>query len=312
MSFKCVFGPVVSRRLGISLGVDLVPHKTCSLDCVYCECGRTTQKTMQPGEFVPTGEVIKELSDVLSKGPKLDFVTFSGSGEPTLHVGLGEIINYIKQRFPQYRTALLTNGVHFFDPALRQRVIPFDVIVPSLDAVSQPVFKKINRGCSQLNAAEIVEGLVLLRKEFAGELWLEIFIVPGINDTPGELSSLKTAAERIQPNRIQFNSLDRPGTEAWVAPASKERLEEILRFFGRGEIVAKPSTAKTRPAISANDGQLRNEILATIRRRPSTVSDLSISFKADAAQIESILGELGKAGCVVGERQARGTFYRAV
>lgn len=312
MSFKYIFGPVISRRLGISLGVDLVPHKTCSLDCVYCECGRTTQRTVQPGELVPTADVLRELEGVLSRNPKLDFVTFSGSGEPTLHSGLGQIILFLKNNYPPYRTALLTNGVHFPDSALRQRVLPFDVIVPSLDAVSQPVFERVNRGCPQLHAAEIVDGLVLLRKEFTGELWLEIFIIPGINDTPEELALLKAAAERIQPNRIQFNSLDRPGTEAWVKPASKDRLREIVEFFGRGEIVAKPPREKTQSGVSASDNLLRNEILATIRRRPSTVSDLSISLKAEAGRIEAILGDLSKAGCVTSGQQARGTFFRAV
>lgn len=149
--YKYLFGPVPSRRLGISLGVDLVLHKTCSLNCIYCECGRTTNLTVQRNEYVPTEIVLSELNHFLASNPKLDYITFSGSGEPTLHSGIGEIVNYLKNNFPSYKIALLTNGTLFNQSKIRQEVKSIDLILPSLDAVSDKVFQKINQPFRELS-----------------------------------------------------------------------------------------------------------------------------------------------------------------
>jgi len=164
--YKYLFGPVPSRRLGISLGVDLVPHKTCSLNCVYCECGRTTILTDERKEYVPTEMVLSELNHFLTTNPRLDFITFSGSGEPTLHSGLGNVIKFIKKNFPKYQVALLTNGTLFYSPNIREEVKQVDVILPSLDAASEEVFHKINRPVRGLKVQKVIDGLVQLRTEF--------------------------------------------------------------------------------------------------------------------------------------------------
>lgn len=162
MDYKYIFGPVPSRRLGSSLGIDLIPYKTCSLNCVYCECGKTTDLTFERKEYVPTERVIEELDDYLKTEPELDYITFSGSGEPTLHNGIGEIIKFLKENYPQYQLALLTNSTLLNDEKLQDEIKKLDLIVPSLDAVSEDVFQKINRPVEGLSAQKIVQGLINL------------------------------------------------------------------------------------------------------------------------------------------------------
>jgi len=224
MAYRYLFGPVNSRRLGRSLGVDLVPRKVCSLNCVYCESGATTTLTRARGELVPTAAVLAELADFLSGQPALDYITFSGAGEPTLHSGLGVIISHLKKEYPRYKVALITNGTLFNDPAVRREVSGCDLIVPSLDAASDTVMAQINRPAPGLTAAQLIDALGELRREYRGQIWLEIFIVPGLNDTEPELALLVAAAARIAADRIQLNTLDRPAPEARVRAATRAAL----------------------------------------------------------------------------------------
>jgi wyosine [tRNA(Phe)-imidazoG37] synthetase (radical SAM superfamily) len=228
---KYVFGPVNSRRLGISLGIDIVPFKTCSFDCTYCECGHTTVLTDELKEYVPYNEVINEIEQVLSKKPVLDVVTFSGSGEPTLNSRIGDMIKYIKSNFPQYRVAVLTNSSMLHKEEVRRNIINADIIYPSLDAVSPDIFKKINRPIHGIDPNIIIESLVLLRKEFKGKLSIEIFIINKLIYTDEELAKLKDACIKISPDEIHINSLDRPGAEDWIKPIERENLESIRNFF---------------------------------------------------------------------------------
>ncbi|ACL69859.1 radical SAM protein [Halothermothrix orenii] len=232
MKLKYIFGPVLSRRLGKSLGIDLIPFKTCSLDCVYCECGKTDKLTLERKEYVPTEEVINELKKYLYNRPKLDYITFSGSGEPTLHKGIGEIISFLKDNYPEYKVALLTNSTLLYRNQVISEIKGCDLIVPSLDAVSEEIFQKINRPVSGLNAELIVKGLINLRKNYNGKMWLEIFIIPDLNDNKKELMLFKEAINRIKPDKIQLNVLDRPGTENWVKRIPEERLMEIAEYLG--------------------------------------------------------------------------------
>ena len=158
MHYKHVFGPVPSRRLGISLGVDLVPSKTCSLDCIYCECGSTTHLTVKRKEYVPTLDVIEEIRQCLDQAPELDYVTFSGSGEPTLHKGLGRIASFIKQNYPNYNLALLTNGTLFYQEDVRRDASGTDLVIASIDAGSQEGFSRINRPHPSLTVPDMVKG----------------------------------------------------------------------------------------------------------------------------------------------------------
>ena len=164
--YKYLFGPVPSRRLGISLGVDLVTHKICSLDCVYCECGSTTNLTCERKEYVPLKDVLKELEHYFENNQNPDYITFSGSGEPTLNTTIGKVIEFIKKNKKTVSVALLTNGTLFSKKDVRDDVMNADLIIPSLDAVSAQAFRKINRPCPDLNLEEYIQGLSDLRNEF--------------------------------------------------------------------------------------------------------------------------------------------------
>ncbi len=307
---KHLFGPVDSRRLGISLGVDLVPLKTCSLNCVYCECGKTTKLTASPAEFVPTDEVIAELRMYLDSRPRLDAVTFSGSGEPTLHSGIGRIIDVIKDEFSGYTVVVLTNGTLLWREPVRRSVLRADIIVPSLDAVSEGAFKKIARPAPGLTPGRLVEGLVRLREEFAGKILLEIFIVPGVNDTDEELGLLREACGRIRPDRVQINSLDRPGAEKWVCPLSAGDLARVKEFFSGFEvdIIGKPGS-RNEMELKRKVDDLAVSVVATIGRRPSTVEDLCRALGASSGEVEKVLADLSSKGLLEARELPRGMFY---
>lgn len=308
-SYKYIFGPVSSRRLGTSLGVDLMPHKTCSLDCVYCECGKTTVLTTERGEYVPTGQVKEELEVYLSEGPDLDYVTFSGSGEPTLHSGIGEIIEFIKTRYPQYKVALLTNSTLFSDQGLRTEVKNADLIVASLDAATKENFMKINKPHGDLSVEGMISGMVELREIFSGNLWLEFFIVPGVNDTDDELALMKDAVARIQPDKIQLNTLDRPGTQQWVKTADKAYLEKISEIINGAETV-KPAHARCSQRSVEQD--FTDALISTIKRRPSTVRDISKNLGINMSKVQRELDSLVEKGVVCAQEMPRGRFYSLI
>ncbi|UUX92028.1 radical SAM protein [Methanoplanus endosymbiosus] len=307
-NYRHLFGPVPSRRLGISLGIDLVPLKTCSYNCIYCECGRTTLLTTERHEYVPIAEVKEELYSYLSGSPTLDFITFSGSGEPTLHSGTGEICRYIKSSFPGYRVALLTNGSLFYDKGVRDEVLDMDVIVPSLDSATEAGFMKIDRPCSSLNVDEIITGLVDLRKEFSGEIWLEIFVVPGINDTEEEISALSEAVQKIAPERVQLNTLDRPGVVGWIRAATDVEMEKFaagLDYEGT-EITGRPSS---RSGIGSFSGDAMESIMQTVSRRPCTVEDLASVLELHPNEINKYIQLLIEEGKIRDKRGDRGIFF---
>ncbi len=230
--YSHLFGPVPSRRLGISLGVDLVPHKVCSLNCIYCECGSTTRLTLERGEYVPEEEIQRELMDYFGKNPDPDFITFSGAGEPTLHSGIGQILKLIKEMKPKVKVALITNGTLFYDTSLRKELRDVDVVLPSLDAATDAAFRKINRPRKELRVDDYIQGLIDFRKECRGEFWLEVLILPGYNDDVENILALKEAIQAIGPDRIQLNTLDRPGVIEDLRPATRMELEAIVRRMG--------------------------------------------------------------------------------
>lgn len=308
MAYRYLFGPVPSRRLGRSLGIDLVPQKTCTFDCAYCECGRTTVLTLERREYVPTDRVIAELDDCLAKAPDIDYVTFAGSGEPTLHSGIGDIISFIKDRYPRYRVAVLTNGALFVDPDVRAALMRADLVVPSLDAVSEDIFRDINRPSPGITAGQVVAGLVAFSREFPGVIWLEVFIVPGKNDTDEELLRLRDAVAVIAPDRVQVNTLDRPGTDIRVRRASPRTLERARTIIGgNAEVIG---AASCEPATAPEMRDVADMLLATLRRRPCTVADLSRISGLRPAEVTKHLRILEEKGAVEPVREQRGVFYR--
>ena len=311
-SYHYLFGPVPSRRLGVSLGVDLVPHKICSFDCVYCECGKTTELTIKRGEYVHIYRVLEELKEFLKNRPELDYITFSGAGEPLLNKGLAGVLNYLKSNFPSYKTALLTNSSLLVKKEIRNEIRGFDLIVPSLDAVSRDVFNKINRPLPGVNPLDIVEALCNLRLEYKGKIWLEIFIVPGINDTPQELDLLSKAAERIKPDKIHINSLDRPGTESWVRPPTSEEMSRILGFFKRVKVetVAPVPMQKWKRAVIKEE--VVDRVLSLIRRRPCTSEDIAIVIGSTRDEVNTVLDALIEEKRVEFKTEERGIFFSAL
>ncbi len=307
--YRCLFGPVPSRRLGISLGIDLVPRKTCTLNCIYCECGRTTALTLERKEYVPLEEVKAELSHYLAAHPRPDTITFSGSGEPTLNSGIGDAIVFTRSHAAGTPTAVLTNGTLLSDPRVRAELSAADVVMPSLDAATETVFKRINRPHPRLSLERMVEGLIRFRKEFNGRLWLEVFIVPRLNDTEPELAALKHAIQKISPDRVQLNTLDRPGTVSRIRAASFEELERVMTLWGLDNvsIIAKAAVRKESAAYRED---VESAILETIARRPCTLQDLTAILGLHPNEVNKYLDVLEGNRRVRPVRQARGIFYQ--
>ncbi|MEE8399403.1 MAG: radical SAM protein [Desulfobacterales bacterium] len=304
-----IFGPVPSRRLGMSLGVDLMPHKTCSLDCVYCECGATTHLTLVRDDYISTGQIKAELKAVLSQSPSLDTITFSGSGEPTLHRGIGEIIRFIRTNYPQYKVAVLTNGTLFNLPEVREQLRDVDVVKVSLDAVTTTQFDSINRPCVGLRLADIIEGLVAFRKTFLHQFWVEVFLVPGFNDTKTELAKIKDVLQTLNPDRVQLNALDRPGTEDWVRPADSATLKKTAAYLLDAEIIGHPDAEpKDLPALTPG-AVLAERLYATIKRRPCTADDISRLLGIDMDEVGQHLDALIEKGTLIRKQMPRGIFY---
>jgi wyosine [tRNA(Phe)-imidazoG37] synthetase (radical SAM superfamily) len=313
MQYQYIFGPILSRRLGISLGVDLVPHKTCSLDCVYCECGKTTDLTLEQKEYVKFKDVKKELEHFWNHNDDPDYITFSGSGEPSLNSKLGNVIEFIKNKKPCIKTAVLTNSTLFDNPDVRQSLLKADLVIPSLDAVSNKAFIKINRPDKGLDIKKIIKGIEIFAKEYHGKIWLEIFILPGFNDSESDLILLKKAIKTINPDLIQLNTLDRPGTVSHIKPASKLELERVKRVleFDNIEIIAKiDKNIKAKPDIQKKD--IKEAIIKTINRRPCTKQDLIQLTGLDTQILKKTITLLEQQKIIAGKKRERGIFYHTI
>ncbi|PKN00418.1 MAG: radical SAM protein [Elusimicrobia bacterium HGW-Elusimicrobia-2] len=308
MKYKYLFGPVPSRRLGLSLGIDLVPLKTCSFNCVYCECGATTALTVSRGEYVPAKRVIEELDDFLSGKPDLDFITFAGSGEPTLHSRIGDIISFIKDNYPRYPVCVLTNGSLFHLKSVRAALMRADKVIPSLDAASVSAWKKLNRPHRALDLKKLINALGMFGKDYEGDYAVEVFIVPGVNDSGEELLKLKKALMKIKPSSVQLNSLVRPGAETSLRGASQSELKKIARFFAplKAELAGRP-VRKISPAFKKG---LTHKILSAVSRRPLTLEDLAAVTGLRIVELAKIADALRSSGRVVFIKQGRKNFIK--
>ncbi|RLB71190.1 MAG: radical SAM protein [Deltaproteobacteria bacterium] len=284
-----IFSPVPSRRLGLSLGIDLVPFKTCTLDCIYCELGKTATPVNQRTEYVPFAELEIEIREFFNNNPtaeEIDFITLSGSGEPTLNTALPRVIKLLRQ-FSKTPIALLTNGTLFSRPEVRREVLDVDLILPSLDVVSDKLFATLNRPVAGLKSREIIDGLVALRREFSGKIWLEILFCAGINDTPEEVERLIQAAATIQPDRIQLNTVVRPGALPEAKTVTETFLKQLLpRFNPAAEIIAPFNNHGANRAVIE---KTKETILATLKRRPCTVNDLKNALGLKKVEVIKIL-----------------------
>ncbi len=311
MRYKHIFGPVLSRRLGVSLGIDLVRHKVCTLDCIYCECGKTTDLTITRKETVRFSDVKKELDHFLLNNEAPDYITFSGSGEPTLNPCIGKVISYIKEKTPDIKIAVLTNATLFDDPDVHAALLKADRVVPSLDAVSKEAFERINRPDSRVDLSGMIAGMEQFSKEYCGELYLEIFILPGINDAPSDLLKLKRAVSRIKPDKVQINTLDRPGTRSDLQPATKKALENVIKQldYSPVEIIARVSE---QTVFRAKREDICAAILETIHRRPCTKQDLLNTLNVEKEALDQWIARLEQQKKIIGTRRERGVFYQTI
>lgn len=306
--YKHLFGPVPSRRLGMSLGVDLVPSKVCTLNCVYCECGKTTNLTLERKEYVPYDEVVAELKDFFQKHHEPDYLTFSGAGEPTLNSRFGDILSFVKQLKPNIPIAVLTNGTLLHIPEVRQEMLLSDLVLPSLDAVENIAFKKIDRPKKSIDIQKYIQGLVDFRKEYKGQIHLEIVLLPGYNDSQENLEQLKKAIMLIRPDKVQLNTLDRPGTVSGLMPMSRQQMQQIMSDWGleNVEIITKISQNEPVFAYRENKVEVIEELIS---RRPCTANDLQKILGLSINEINKYLDVLQHENKIISRFGERGLFY---
>lgn len=294
-----LFGPVASRRFGRSLGIDLVPMKVCSENCIFCQLGPTHQPVTTRSEYVPLQEVLGELEDWLQQDGRADFISLAGSGEPTLHSGFGEVLQKIRS-LSSVPTALLSNGTLFSLPEVRQAATAADVVKVSLSAWDQPSFEKINRPARGLDLATIITGYQDFRQMYDGQLWVEVFVVPGVNDAAGQMQKIAAITQTIRPDRIHLNTAIRPPEADWVTAAADEQLVESAKLFTpRAEVPHDPHETP-REAASVS----RESVLALLRRHPAGVENLARCFGVKPTALEKLLTELHKDGLIIPQGNA--------
>jgi wyosine [tRNA(Phe)-imidazoG37] synthetase (radical SAM superfamily) len=300
-----LYGPVLSRRLGISLGVDIIPLKTCSYDCLYCQLGKTTRKSIQRERFYPPEEILQEIETALRDQPRPDVVTFSGSGEPTLNADLGELIRGVKG-LTEVPVAVITNGSLMADPGVQFDLLAADLVVPSFDAASEEVFQTISRPHPDLKLDKIREGFIRFRKRYGGEIRLEILLLNGINSHPEELERLRRAAREFEPDGIDLNTAIRPPSDPSVKALSYEQMEKVREFFGEDARIVFRVPLLRRQASSQRTGQA---ILEMVERRPCSLGELASALGRHRHEISKLLGALVEEGKVEEKRHAGGTFF---
>jgi len=306
MAVKHVFGPVPSRRLGFSLGVDPVVPKTCTLDCVYCELGPTTDRTVTRQPYVSIDGILEELGARLAEHPDLDFVTVSGSGEPTLNSGLGRLIDGIKD-MTDVPVAVLTNGTLLTDPDVRAALARADVVAPSLDAVSRDAFEKVNRPHESLDPGVIADALVTFASEYGGKIWLEVLFVEGLNDDSDEVERIAGIIDAVKPDKVHVNTVVRPPAAPQSRPLSEERLQEIAERFGPKAMVIASATGPSQPKAERDASDV---IVAMAARRPVTAIDVARSVGVSQAAAAKRLNALVERGVLSVVRHGERLYYR--
>jgi len=324
---KHVYGPVPSRRLGLSLGVDIVPLKNCTLDCVYCQLGRTSALTVDRRAFTPIEPVIADVVRALRQRPTPDFVTVSGSGEPTLHSQLGELIDGLRA-VTHLPIAIITNATLLWMPDVRSDCAKADLVLPSLDAGDAETFRRVNRPHPGITFEKLVSGLRAFREEYQGQIWLEVFIVKGITDTEDAVRAIADVVDSIKPTRVQLNTAVRPPAESELQPVRPERMEELAALFDPpAEVVADFRSSTVRPG-SGQAGSGRPEpvegqgphqatrqaaraevILEMVSRRPCTVEELAAGLALHPNEVVKFVDELRKAGVITEELRSGRRYY---
>jgi wyosine [tRNA(Phe)-imidazoG37] synthetase (radical SAM superfamily) len=269
---KYVFGPVPSRRLGKSLGVDTIPLKTCNWNCVYCQLGRTRPLVNERREYIPSQEILAEVRQALNiHAPgEIDWITFVGSGEPTMHTGIGWLIRQVK-KVANLPVAVITNGALLHLPEIRGELAAADAVLPSLDAGNARLYRQINRSHPAITFEKLQQGLITFRQMYPGKLWLEVMLVRGLNDTEAALQEIATALRRIRPDEVHLNCPTRPPVETWVQPPDEEGLMRAIAILGDSARIVRPATGSF---DLRGCGSVVEAIIAIISRHPMSQDEL--------------------------------------
>lgn len=287
-----VFGPVPSRRLGFSLGVDIIPYKYCCYDCIYCQVGKTTNVEMTRKSFVDPFAVVEEIIDKVNKTERVDYISFSGSGEPTLNADLGKMIEETKKA-TTIPVAVITNGALLYQADVRKDLLLADVILPSLDAISEDIFRYINRPHSLIEVDTIIRGLKLMRKEYTGKIWLEVMLIKNVNDTEEELGKLKEIVSDLNVDKLQLNTVVRPPTEELSGRLTQVDLEKICGYLGGScEIICNFE----KPVHEQSRNNWIQEIVEILQRRSLTLDDIVKITGMPLKKAKSGLASLEKEG----------------
>jgi wyosine [tRNA(Phe)-imidazoG37] synthetase (radical SAM superfamily) len=301
---RYVYGPVLSRRLGRSLGIDPVPFKTCNLNCVYCQLGPTSSSRLTDAAYPPLSAVIEEIGEALASAQDLDFVTISGSGEPMLYGDIAELISAIKD-MTDVPVAVVTNGTLLTSQAAREALYRADVVLPSLDAADNRTFNRIVRPPGGLGVEQVIAGLATFRRHFTGQIWLEIMLVSGLNDQPEQLERLKGMMDFILPDRIHLNTVVRPPAVESALPVPPERMAAIAAYFGPCcEVIAEHPDAAPRSPGEA----LAERLTGIVTRHPATLSELAVTLGASPDLVATCIAELMAKG-VIETQLHRGRLY---
>jgi wyosine [tRNA(Phe)-imidazoG37] synthetase (radical SAM superfamily) len=300
---KYVYGPVPSRRLGFSLGIDLVPFKTCSLNCIYCQLGRTPQKSVERKIYTQKDNICEKVQEALRKTQRIDYVTFSGSGEPTLNSEIGAVIREVK-KITALPVAVLTNGTLLFREDVQKDLLEADVVCPSLDAASDVMFQKINRPHDRLKLDSIIQGLKKFGMIYKGKIWLEVMLIKDFNDSTEELSKIRDAISGIQPDRVYLNTVVRPPAEIYAKPLSSDEMMTVKNYFdNRCEVIAEFHGQHIGEAQNVEDA-----IIEMTKRRPLVIIDIAKVLGVSETNAKTWVNALKDSGKLK-ERQYKGEKY---
>ena len=304
---KHLFGPVPSRRFGRSLGVDLTPFKTCTLDCVFCQLGHTTSKTCQRCEYVPLGELKKELLSWIREGGTADYISLAGSGEPTLHNGFGELIDFIHAN-SDIPVALLTNGTTLYSPDVRESAAKADVAKVTMSAYDQESFVRLHRPCEGVTFNKLVNGTYAFRRDFKKSLWIEVFLVEGINSDIDNVRRIAALVGSLKPDKIHLNTSVRPPSEETATAVSEERMIELASPFDMCPNVIIPKFNSISPGDELNEV----DILEILRRRPCTAVQIAEAFDMHMNEVAKYISRLLYKKLIYSDDRGIGAYYSAV
>jgi len=308
--FKYLYGPVPSRRLGRSLGIDLVPFKTCTYDCIYCQLGRTTNKTIERREYTPVKEILNELKIKLGTGDSPDYISIAGSGEPTLHSHIGELIDMIKN-MTNIPVAVLTNGSLLYLPDVRAALMRADLVMPSLDAGDETMFRYVNRPHNSISFDNMVHGLIEFTFDFPGQVWLEVLLVSGVTGMAADVEKIAFLAKKIGAKKVQLNTVCRPAAEEYACAVERNQMENLAGFFpGMVNVVGEDESVHL--SASAMQDAAGEEIVHLLARRPCTLTGICSGLGLHPHDAAKKLKNLVDEKRITTLRTAHDVFYKIV